>query len=403
MSWSARLQECRDRGERYFRQQVLDDGDALFWRHSPSHDTRTDPGHLLYGSWAGIMGLALLGSPMLADDAARDRMAAGLNRFQRPDGLFRLTPLPPDAMAGHDEEYFSFHCTNYVLGAFDAISRNPLRRLAFVEPLMEPEPLAAWLEARDWSRPWQEGNTVVNVASFFEFLARRGRAQAGERLNQIAAWLEAHQNPKTGFWHLEGVGYLQAMAGAAHLLHVFHALGRPVPRAEQIVDSVLAQGYPGIRAACADIDVVDILGHLHPHGHRAAAIGEILRRYLAELVQIQNPDGGYGDSYVTPQVTYGLTTPRKVSVTWTTWFRLATIGMIATTLVPGERGRWHFRGTLGSGFFAPPPAEAPRAASPAAEAPSFLDERRLALVRTARFLRQHATWRARQWMRSVSG
>lgn len=402
MSWSERLRRCRERGERYFQQQRVEDGDALFWRHSPAHDVRADPGHLLYGSWAGIMGLALVGSTALDGDAVRDRVAAGLNRFQRADGLFRLAPVRPDAMAGHDEEYFTFHCTNYALGAFDAISREPLRRLAFVEPLMDPAPLTAWLDRRDWGRPWQEGNTVVNLASFFQFLARRGRAQAGERLAQIGDWLETHQKSTTGFWHAEGVGYLQAMAGAAHLLHVFHALGRPVPHAERIVDSCLKKGYAGIRAACADIDVVDVLCHLRPYGHRVAQIDTVLRQYLAELLQIQNADGGFGDSYVTPQVTYGVATPRKVSVTWTTWFRLATIGMIATSLVPEESGRWHFRRTLGSGFFSPR-REVVGSPTPALDTPSSLRARRLELVRTARFFRQHATWRARQWMKAVSG
>jgi hypothetical protein len=398
VSWSMRLHQSRERAKRYFEEQVATDADAVFWRHSPVHDVRRHPDHLLYGSWAGIMGSALLGALRVNDGPLCDAIASGLSRFQGPDGLFRMPSVSPEAMDGHDDEYFSFHCTNYALGAFDTISREPHARLAFLEAFENSLFLAEWLERRDWGRPWQEGNTVVNLASFFEFSARRGNREARVRLAQIADWLETHQNPDTGFWHSDGVGYLQAMAGAAHVLQVFQPLGRAVPRAERIVDSCLERGYQGIRAACADLDLVDILCHLRPYGHRVPEIDSIMLRYLSELLQIQNDDGGFCDSYVTPQVTYGLMTPEEVSITWTTWFRLATVGMIATTLVPEENGRWHFRKTLGTGYFSPPRAPAAERTGGTAKGDlPALEERRLALVRKARFLRQHVTWRMRQW------
>ena len=404
MSWRDRLSQCRRRAEAYFLSQRLDDGDALFWRNSPAHDVKCNPGHLLYGTWAGILGSALVEASVLDDEQARDAMASGLNRFQSADGFFRIPGISPAAMDGHDNEYFWFHCTNYALGALDVIGRQARFPLAFLDPFFDPVFTARWLDCRDWGRPWSEGNTVVNLASFFELEARGGKQKAHARLAQIADWLEEHQNPDTGFWHSEGVTYLPAMAGAAHLLHVFYALGRSVPRADQIVDSCAGRGYPGIRAACADIDLVDILCHLRPYGHRVQAIDQILRRYLTELLQIQNEDGGFCDSYVTPLTTYGLVTPRNVSASWTTWFRLATIGMIAVSLVPGETGRWHFRKTAGSGYFQPTlglgsgrqEASVPLAFSP-------LDEIRLAAVRRARFFRQHVTWKARRWMSGATG
>jgi hypothetical protein len=404
MSWRDRLSQCRRRAEAYFRSQRLEEGDALFWRNSPAHDVKCDPGHLLYGTWAGILGSALLEPSTLGDGPVRDTMASGLNRFQSADGFFRIAGIPPAAMDGHDDEYFSFHCTNYALGALDFVGRPPRFPLAFLDPFFDPSFTARWLDDRDWGRPWTEGNTVVNLASFFELGARVDRPNARARLAQIADWLEEHQSPDTGFWHSEGVPYLPAMAGAAHLLHVFYALGRRVPRAERIVDSCVERGYPGIRAACADIDLVDILCHLRPYGHRVPAIDEILRRYLTELLQIQNADGGFCDSYVTPLTTYGLVTPRDVSATWTTWFRLATIGMISVSLVPGEAGRWHFRKTPGTGYF-PPAPPMPSGRQEASVPPAFspLAEIRLAAVRRARFFRQHLTWQARRWMSGTAG
>jgi len=404
MSWTERLSRCRRRAEAYFASQRLEEGNTLVWKNSPAHDVKRYPGHLLYGTWAGILGSALVESTMLSDGLERDHMASGLNRFQGADGFFRIPGIPPNAMNGHDDEYFSFHCTNYALAALDAIGRPPRFPLAFLDPFFDPSFTARWLDSRNWGRPWTEGNTVVNLASFFELEARGDKANARAGLEWLADWLEDHQDSRTGFWHSKGVAYLPAMAGAAHLLHVFYSLGRRVPRASQIVDSCLERGYPCIRGACADIDLVDILCHLRSYGYRVPSIDGLLRRYIAELLQIQNEDGGFCDSYVTPLVTYGLVTPRDVSATWTTWFRLATIGMIAVLLVPGENGRWHFRKMLGTGFFHPAPAiGAHPDASSIAPAPSAIQEIQLATIRRTRFLRQHVTWRMRRLARSTAG
>lgn len=404
MSFAERLSACRVRADGYFRSQAMDAGEAVFWRNSPAHDAKASPGHLLYGSWAGILGSALIRSSVLEEAALRDAMAAGLNRFQGPDGLFRIAGIPTRAMGGHDDEYFSFHCTNYALGALDMIERAPRFPLAFLERFLEPGFTRTWLDSRNWAAPWTEGNTVVNLASFFELEARRGRDRAREGLLLIADWLERRQDPRTGFWNAPGVAYLPAMAGAAHLLHVFHVLGRDVPNAGRILDSCLERGYPGIRGACADIDLVDILCHLRSAADHVRAIDDILRRFLAELLQIQNEDGGFCDSYVTPLETYGLVTPRRTSATWTTWFRLATLGMIAVTLLPGEAPSWRFRRTVGSGFFQPRAGAASSPVhAPASPALGAAREIRLAAVRRTRFWRQHLTWRIRKRLRSMAG
>ena len=134
---------------------------------------------------------------------------------------------------------------------------------------------------------------------------------------------------------------LDALAGAAHNLHIYYYLNRDVPQAIRVVDSCLRRGYLGIRSACIDIDIVDILANMRRYGHRVTEINEILWRYLVELLQIQNSDGGFADTYTTPHVLYGHKTPRRRSIMWTTWFRLASIGMAANGFVKDASLSWN--------------------------------------------------------------
>ena len=173
----------------------------------------------------------------------------------------------------------------------------------------------------------------------------------------MADWHDTHQNPYTGFWHRGDAKdkgtLLNALAGAAHNLHIYYYLTRDVPRAEQIVDSCLRLGYMGIHSACVDLDIIDILVNLRQYGHRVKEIDSVLERYLVELLQVQNADGGFSDNYVSSNNTYGLITPAGMSVTWATWFRLLAIGMIAFVFLSEERTKWRFRNTLGMGYFNP--------------------------------------------------
>jgi len=272
-----------------------------------------------------------------------------------------------------------------------------------MERFARAEQLERWFANRDWRRSWIEGNNVVHLASFLAILAEHGAPWARERLQQMADWHDTHHHPRTGFWHF-GDGHrreslLDAMAGAAHDLHLYYYLDRPVPRATQIIDSCLRLGYMGICSACVDVDVIDILCHLRACGHRRGEVDSVLERYLIELLQVQNRDGGFCDNFVTPHTLYGHTTPVRASVTWTTWFRLVAIGMIASTLIAGEGGRWTFRKTLGMGYY-----NAEYLKDGTIDGETFLAKRPfplanpvlLAAARNGRFLRQRVTALGRQ-------
>lgn len=352
------------------------------------------------------MASVLLGLDREFSPAIRDKVVAGFARFQLRSGFFTMTGVGPAERRGHDEEYFALHCTNYALGALCALGWPPRLPEDYLGELASRETVTAWLDGRDWDRPWTDGNNVVNLASLYTVLVERGVGWAQERLQDMADWHDRRQHAATGLWHTSLAdlrkGLFAALAGAAHNLHIYYYLGRDPPHPEKTVDSCLRLRYRAIRSACANIDVLDILVHMRRYEHRLREIDAMLERYLCELLHIQNEDGGFSDNYVTPHLLYGHTTPARVSVTWATWFRLATIGMIACTLLPGEEERWTFRNIVGMGYANLEYALAggtlvrkvfrrPRLTPPV--------RAWLVLRRTVRFQRQRATWLARQWLR----
>jgi hypothetical protein len=405
---TAALRSARGRAREFFLAQRWERGAELFWRHSATHDPAAAPAHLLYGTWAGVLGTKLIDGPDAFDESARDGIHRALCGFQRDDGAFFLPGLTAADLGGHSEEYLAFHCTNYAWGALHALGMSPRRPPTFLAPLRRADGLAAWLAARDLARPWVEGNNCVNLASFFFLLAEAGDTDAEERLGELILWHDGLQQAETGLWHAgdarDRAVLLDALAGAAHTLHLYYHTGRPVPRAEAIVESCLRLGYPGISSACIDLDVIELLCNLRGSGYRRPEIDRTLSRYLIELLQVQNADGGFCDNYVTPHRLYGHTTPAGRSVTWVTWFRLTAIGMIACTFGEDDGANWWFRDTVGSGYFHPArvttAVRAPASVAPAA--PLGTTPTWLALRRSGRWLRQRTLYSIRQAWRRAS-
>lgn len=402
-SLGAAIRRCRQRAARFLQEEIYDVGEKRYWHHSSDHRSESDLSHLFYGTWAGALASVLLQGEVSMDAGQCRRIGNALNSFQLPNGTFVMPDIPDAARPTHDAEYFAFHCTNYALGALRAVGQAPRYPLSFLEAFRSRGELDGWLSRRNWSRPWMEGNNIVNLASFYGVAVRDGAAWARERLVDLADWHDRNQNPKTGFWHAsEGAGRRElhdAMAGAAHNLHIYYLLEREAPRPTVIVDSCLRLGYVGIRSACLDIDVVDVLVNFRRYGHRVDEIDQILGKYLVELLQVQQPDGGFCDNYVTPSELYGAVTGVNVSLTWTTCFRLATIGMLVCVFRPQDRDQWVFRDTIGMGYFNVPYASGgsvPTSRAAGAANRGRLREAWLASVRRARFLRQRLTWSIRQ-------
>jgi hypothetical protein len=330
-------------------------------RISIAHDERRWPGMLLPGTYNGVMCRHLLDAPAEAPDT----LVAWLLRHRQPGGVFRIPGMADaDVFKKPDRDetwrYIDFHVTNYTLGAIAALDPCRKPELAFAMPWLDPLTLKAWLADRDLRDPWQEGNNIVNLGSFFLLMRRFGLAPPARidaALEVLFDWHDRLQEPATGFW---GVGQLSdarallhAMAGSMHNFHLWYATRRTLPYHERAVDYALSQA-PEIDSACIDVDLVDLLIHAHALiDHRRAETRDWLRRMLPALLDFQSPDGGFADERhgVRRQDGWvrGYQEPQGLSNTFATWFRWIAIAMIADTLWPGWR-RWNFRPMIGIGY-----------------------------------------------------
>jgi hypothetical protein len=323
---------------------------------SAYHREHGPAGMYLPGTYNAVNCLSLLGAYADLAPEKADSIATFLNRHQRPNGAYRIPEMTQADIYYPDFEYINLHITNYSLGALASLGRKPALPLAFVERYATPEKLSAWLAARQMSEPWGEGNYIVNVASFFAWELDHGAERFRPLLEQLLDWHTTHQDAASGYWNDPSTRDLtSAMAGAAHNLHLYYYLNRPVPRFEKIIGHCLGI-LEGVSSSCLDIDVVDILANLHGYGYRQPDIEAYLDRKLAALLDFQNPDGGFADVCDGTRLFDGwerYQEPQGLSNTFSTWFRCATVGMICHVLYPETRSDWHFRHTLGMGYFHP--------------------------------------------------
>lgn len=332
-------------------------------RISAAHDPARWPGILLPGTYNAVMCRDLLAGPWSADRAA---LAAWIESHRRADGVFRV-PGMSDATVfkkpDRDEtwRYIDFHVTNYSLGAVDALMPGRRPRLDFAMPYLDILTLKAWLCDRDLNDPWQEGNNIVNLASFLLLLRRDGdaetRARVAAALDVLFAWHDRLREPTTGFW---GVGQLSdptrllhAFAGSMHNFHIWYHEGRVPEAFDRSVDYCLSLPLR-VDSACIDVDAVDVLVHgLTLLDHRRGEIRDRLTGLLEALLAEQNPDGGFCDvrTGVRRQDGWvgGYEEPQGLSNTFATWFRWIALAMIADVLWPG-RWPWRFRRMIGIGY-----------------------------------------------------
>ena len=335
-------------------------------RFSAGHDPARWPGMLLPATYNATMCLDLLTGLDSWSEAKRRCLAAWLLSHRRADGVFRIAGMEPaDVFKKPDPvetwTYVDFHVTNYALGAVSALTPDEAPLLDFARPWLDPKHLKAWLADRDLRDPWQEGNNIVNLASFLLLLAGDGdpatRARASDAIAILRAWHDRLQEPSTGFWgvgqSLGGDHLLHAMAGSMHNFHLWYASGWRLPYQERAVDYVLSRD-PSWHSACIDVDEVDLLVHAaQTLDHRRSEIDHWLTRKLAAILAEQNADGGFADTFDKPWRQDGwvggpVFAP-GVSTTFATWFRWIAIAMIDDHLWPGRRP-WRFRTMIGIGY-----------------------------------------------------
>lgn len=363
-----RLSEALQRAEAWLWSMQAPGQPRGIMRSSSHHDADVWPDVLVQASYNGIMALDLIGALDGLTPAEKRAAVDFFHRFRMLDGRFRMPMMTSDAVFKKPDltetwRYIDFHVSNYSLGALQALGDDrPV--LGFVKPFLDLGFLEAWLARRDFRDIWQEGNNIVNLASFLLLVCECGsEADAAAALAGLQAMLEWHdrlQEPATGFW---GIGQaaseerlLHAMAGATHNFHIFFNLGRDIPYFDKSIDYCLTLPTMSV-SACLDVDPIDILAHGYRlTNHRQEEVEAWLRAKLIGMLEYQSADGGFPD--VSQGVrrldgwVRGYEEPQGISNSFATYFRLIGIGMIASVLWPGWR-RWKFRRMIGIGYFKP--------------------------------------------------
>ncbi|MDX2104137.1 MAG: hypothetical protein SF002_16555 [Alphaproteobacteria bacterium] len=363
---AARIDQARHATLAWLDRMALGEIARGVHRISAHHDPQAWPGVLLPGSYNAILCRDLIGGLDDWSDADKAATIAWLEQARLPDGRFRIAGMTDaDVFKKPDPvetwRYIDFHVTNYTLGAIAALQPDRPAVLAFARPYLDTHHLLAWLGLRDLRDPWQEGNNIVNLASFLLLIEQQGnaaeRALVQAAFDTLIAWHDRHREPTTGFW---GVGQLSdatqllhAFAGSMHNFHIWYQRDLPLPGQAAAVDYCLSLP-PSIHSACIDVDAVDVLVHGHRMlDHRRAEIEHWCRQLLGALLDRQHADGGFSDVQhgIRRQDgwVHGYAEPQGLSNTFATWFRWIAIAMIADLLWP-NRWPWRFRQMIGIGY-----------------------------------------------------
>lgn len=207
-------------------------------------------------------------------------------------------------------QYLQWQFAFFSLAALNALHAEPPHRLVFLDRFVNAQPIETWLVELDWSDPWMVSNRIMFVVSFLIHEWECGHApEYQEIIERIFNWLDANQNPTTGFWDLGGEASLHnQMAGAFHFYFFYFYLGREVRYPESIIDNTLALQHAdglysprGGGGACLDLDAVDILVKFSLLvDHRAADVKASLTRSFEGILKNQNSDGGFCEAHRPP-------------------------------------------------------------------------------------------------------
>lgn len=329
--------------------------DNYGWKYTSTHSVEKYPAALLYGTWSAILGLTLLNDTQNWAKEEKNWAITKLNLHRRADGTFLGKGLENLANL-KSLEYLILHCTNYSLGAALELDPNFDFETPYLHRFLDADNLARWFDGRSLMRPWEEGNNIVNVASYLALCHEHGLTSALERLHQMLAWHRKYQNPKTGGF--DGFGYptsnqrLQALAGAVHNFHIHLYLGEPFG-----YESVIAEHLPkllmlGRLSACESIDFVELAIRTIDYSSAPEELINSLIYHADCLLKSQRKDGGWLEAAnnITPTFGHGFKDHTVSSCSYATWFRLCALGMISIVLLDDDQKKWKFRKTLGMGY-----------------------------------------------------
>ncbi|HEY0187597.1 MAG TPA: acyltransferase [Cellulomonas sp.] len=216
-----------------------------------------------------------------------------------PDGTVRPVPAPADGLVDPGTGYHVLS-TGYALDLLGSRLPHPI---AFAAQATA-QTMVAGLEQQRWrGGTWSAGHWVDIVATALHWNARAAVPVTPGTAEALLGWLVAHTDPQTGMWGEPdpGAGLLEVVNGYYRASRgTFAQSGIAVPHPQRVVDTVLQhlpdQRYlrPGVRDACAVLDVAHPLWLTRETGHRAPEVRTAAARLLADALGRWQDGAGFG-------------------------------------------------------------------------------------------------------------
>ncbi|ACE83768.1 hypothetical protein [Cellvibrio japonicus] len=259
-------------------------------------------------------------------------------------GLFDAPELYEGIEFHHNLEHRQLHLTCHILPALNILGGEPRSRISYVDKFLNTNHFIKWLDDRDLSMAWVEGNNLLFAGQLLiHEIENTGKGV--ESLELLFSWLEKTIDPNTALWGTDrGCDVHKAMYGAYHQLILFFYKNRSIPYQKKLVDSVLYTqhfdgGYSKWRGGgtCQDVDGIDILVNCYKTlDYKRKEIRSSLRKCLYHIVSDRYvKNSGFMDrkgfSFIHNSMPR-TKTPVDQANTFSTWFTMHALIDIASVL-----------------------------------------------------------------------
>jgi len=303
---------------------------------------------ILYASVYAALLSHLLGASAAVPERCKREWAEYIAGFQSIDGLYR-DPAVANGIAETEDWWGWRHLSAHVPGALVALGSGTARPFSVLSPLYQRGAVTKWLNTLNWTlrRADYSSNAVMNVGVMLQYDRDCHSVEgADEALEELFAWLDEHQDPRTGLWGSDPFDTPQALSRGVqtayhHWLVYFYARRR-IRFIERCIDSCLKTqnvlggfGVAANSSACEDIDSIDPLCRFYfMSEYRRADVVAALARAIPWVLTNQNEDGGFVFKRCEAFV-YGhplMSSSADESAAFPTWFRTLSLAYIAQVL-----------------------------------------------------------------------
>ncbi len=272
---------------------------------------------------------------------------------------------------GHSKTHLCWHSTAHILPVLRILDLMPRYPLHFMEPFLNINFLKQWLEKRDWTKAWIEGNNLLFVGQFLIFLDEDEKnKKAKDSISVLLSWLDNQIDFNTGLWGTNGYcDVFNAVYGAYHQLLLYYYLQHDVISKKNLINAVLSlQHFDGGFSknwgggSCEDVDAIDILVNMYKkNNYNYKKIIKALKKASYSVLRRITQEGGFvykrGKEFMHNGMEYTYAPANKANM-FSTWFGVHTLFLISEIIdLPCTRGieykfnkscsmGWHSTGNL---------------------------------------------------------